>query len=119
MALKNYFRGFHTCYETPNHFDKIRRKHTNLNFYDVRGYTWEHDTPGRKNFLSASISPISQQRQLQAASAQEAVTAPVAQPAKVNESLINLKLEELNAKANTQSIKTADEVLGTLIDIKV
>ena len=30
-----------------------------------------------------------------------------------------LKVEEFNAKANTQSIQTADEVLGTLIDIKV
>jgi hypothetical protein len=66
-----------------------------------------------------SQEQLVQQRQLQAASTEEAVVAPVPQPTKVDESLINLKLEEMNAKANTQSIKTADEVLGTLIDIKV
>ncbi|WP_105166901.1 hypothetical protein [Pseudoalteromonas sp. T1lg23B] len=60
-----------------------------------------------------------QQRQLQAASSDEAVTAPVSQPAKLNEALVNLKVEEFNAKANTQTIRTADEVLGTLVDIKV
>jgi flagellar hook protein FlgE len=47
------------------------------------------------------------------------VTAPVSQPAKIDEALVNLKVEEFNAKANTQSIRTADEVLGTLIDISV
>jgi len=35
------------------------------------------------------------------------------------EALVNLKVEEFNAKANTQSIQTADDVLGTLIDINV
>ncbi|KKE80886.1 hypothetical protein N479_24315, partial [Pseudoalteromonas luteoviolacea S4054] len=49
----------------------------------------------------------------------KAVTAPVSQPPRIDESLVNLKVEEFNAKANTQSIQTADEVLGTLIDIKV
>ena len=32
---------------------------------------------------------------------------------------LNIYREEFNAKANTQSIQTADDVLGTLIDIKV
>ncbi|WP_286741744.1 hypothetical protein [Pseudoalteromonas sp. UBA2102] len=62
---------------------------------------------------------LAQQRQLTAARPEEAVTAPVAQPARVDEALVNLKVEEFNAKANRQSIQTADEVLGTLIDIKV
>ncbi|MBD1582004.1 hypothetical protein HG263_19900 [Pseudoalteromonas sp. JBTF-M23] len=60
-----------------------------------------------------------QQRQLSAAGSNEASTAPVSQPARLDESLVNLKVEEFNAKANTQTIRTADEVLGTLIDIKV
>ncbi|BBN82811.1 flagellar hook protein FlgE [Pseudoalteromonas sp. A25] len=60
-----------------------------------------------------------QQRQLKAASSDEATTAPVSQPARLDEALVNLKVEEFNAKANTQTIRTADEVLGTLIDIKV
>ncbi|WP_440054340.1 hypothetical protein ACSLBF_15985 [Pseudoalteromonas sp. T1lg65] len=58
-------------------------------------------------------------RQLQGASTDEAVTAPVSQVPKLEESLVALKVEEFNAKANTQTIRTADEVLGTLIDIKV
>ncbi|CCQ12740.1 FIG00949588: hypothetical protein [Pseudoalteromonas luteoviolacea B = ATCC 29581] len=62
---------------------------------------------------------IAQQRQTQAARPEEAVTAPVAQPPKVDEALVQLKVEEFNAKANTQTIRTADEVLGTLVDVRV
>ncbi|MFC3034833.1 hypothetical protein ACFOEE_20195 [Pseudoalteromonas fenneropenaei] len=62
---------------------------------------------------------LAQQRQLQAASKDEAVTPPVSQPPRIDESLVQLKVEEFNAKANTQTIRTADEVLGTLVDIKV
>ncbi|WP_462150565.1 hypothetical protein [Pseudoalteromonas xiamenensis] len=62
---------------------------------------------------------IAQQRQLQAARPEEAVTPPVSQLPRLDESLVQLKVEEFNAKANTQSIRTADEVLGTLVDIKV
>lgn len=64
-------------------------------------------------------SQLAQQRQLQGASPDEAITAPVSQPARIDEALVNLKVEEFNAKANTQSIRTADEVLGNLIDISV
>ncbi|KAF7769037.1 hypothetical protein PCIT_a3579 [Pseudoalteromonas citrea] len=60
-----------------------------------------------------------QQRQLQGARPEESVTAPVSQSAKIDEALVNLKVEEFNAKANVQTIRTADEALGTLIDIKV
>jgi hypothetical protein len=59
-----------------------------------------------------------QQRQLQGASSDESVVAPVSQPAKIDEAYVNLKVEEFNAKANTQTIRTADEVLGTIIDIR-
>ena len=62
---------------------------------------------------------LAQQRQLQGASPDEAVTAPASQPAEIDEALVNLKVEEFNAKANIQSIRTADEALGTLIDISV
>ncbi len=37
----------------------------------------------------------------------------------VSEELVNLRVEQFNAQANTQSIQTADEVLGTLIDVRV
>ncbi|TLX52233.1 hypothetical protein CWC31_03535 [Pseudoalteromonas ruthenica] len=59
-----------------------------------------------------------QGRQLQGANANEAVTAPVSQAPRVDEELVNLKVAEFNAKANTESIRTADEVLGTIIDIR-
>ena len=42
----------------------------------------------------------------------------MSQPARIDEALVNLKVEEFNAKANVNTIQTADEVLGTLIDIK-
>ncbi|MEI5640318.1 MULTISPECIES: hypothetical protein [unclassified Pseudoalteromonas] len=59
------------------------------------------------------------QRQLQAASSDEATTAPVSETPSLTESVVALKVEEFNAKANVQTIRTADEALGTLIDIKV
>lgn len=35
------------------------------------------------------------------------------------QSLVQLNTETLNAEANVRSIRTADEMLGTLIDVKV
>lgn len=35
------------------------------------------------------------------------------------QSLVQLNTEALNAEANVRSIRTADEMLGTLIDVKV
>ncbi len=60
-----------------------------------------------------------QSRQLQAASSNEAVTAPVSQTPNVTEEIVNLKVAEFSAKANAKTIQTADEVLGTLIDVRV
>lgn len=37
----------------------------------------------------------------------------------VTDSLIQLKVAELHAGANAKSIQTADDMLGTLIDIRV
>lgn len=42
-----------------------------------------------------------------------------AQPPSLNNSLAQLGQEERNAQANVKSIQTADEVLGTVIDIRV
>jgi flagellar hook protein FlgE len=47
------------------------------------------------------------------------ITQPAQPPAKVDEELVNLKVEQFNAKANVATIQTADEVLGTLIDVRV
>lgn len=49
------------------------------------------------------------------ASAQPQSSTPV-QP--VTEQLVKLKLEERNAQANSQVIRTADQVVGSLIDTR-
>ncbi|HEY0923384.1 excinuclease ATPase subunit [Rheinheimera pacifica] len=41
------------------------------------------------------------------------------QPGSLTSSLVQLGQEERNAQANVKSIQTADEVLGTVIDIRV
>lgn len=47
-------------------------------------------------------------------------TGNVANPqADIQEGLINANVSELNAKANAKVMATADDMLGTLIDIKV
>lgn len=40
-------------------------------------------------------------------------------PASLTNSLVQLGQEERNAQANVKTIQTADEVLGTVIDIRV
>lgn len=37
----------------------------------------------------------------------------------LTDEVVNLRVEQFNAQANTQTIQTADEVLGTLIDVRV
>ncbi len=64
-------------------------------------------------------SQLIQQRQLLAASPNEAGTPPVSQSTPINESLVNLKVAEFSAKANINTMQTADDMLSTLIDIKV
>lgn len=54
----------------------------------------------------------------QAAAPQQASVAP-REPASLTDSLVQLGQEERNAQANVRSIQTADEVLGTVIDIRV
>lgn len=54
----------------------------------------------------------------QSVSVNQAANAPKTSSVNITEEAINLRIGELNAKANTQSIRTADDVLGTLIDIR-
>jgi len=37
----------------------------------------------------------------------------------INQSIVDLKVAEFQAKASTEVIKTADENLGTLLDVRV
>ncbi len=59
---------------------------------------------------TASVEQSNQQRQ-----------APVAEPTNpaLEQSLVQLATEQNYAEANVKSIKTADEVLGSVIDIRV
>lgn len=73
---------------------------------------------------------INQQTQVNRASetersaGQASVSEPVAnlrtlQPASLTNSLVQLGQEERNAQANVKTIQAADEMLGTVIDIRV
>ncbi|WP_042150280.1 MULTISPECIES: hypothetical protein [unclassified Pseudoalteromonas] len=62
---------------------------------------------------------IDRNQNLEAARTDEAITQPAQPPAKIDEELVNLKVEQFNAQANVSTIQTADEVLGTLIDVRV
>lgn len=67
-----------------------------------------------------------QQQQVEAAQDQQAAQADAAArpqqaaPATdVTQSLVRLEQQELSAQANVRSLRTADEMLGSIIDIRV
>jgi len=62
---------------------------------------------------------IDRDQNLDAARTDEVIAQPAQPPAKIDEELVNLKVEQFNAQANVSTIQTADEVLGTLIDVRV
>lgn len=41
------------------------------------------------------------------------------QPANLNQEIVNLKVSEYQAKASAEVINSADEALGTLLDVRV
>jgi septation ring formation regulator EzrA len=50
----------------------------------------------------------------------QTATTPVAQePTGITESVVNLKVAEVQAKASAEVVQSADENLGTLIDVRV
>lgn len=51
--------------------------------------------------------------------AQQNVEAQRRQTPDMTQSLVQLNTESINAEANVRSIRTADEMLGTLIDVTV
>lgn len=58
-------------------------------------------------------------RETDASQQQRSLQATAEQPRSVTNSLVKLNTEEANAEANVRSIQAADEVLGTVIDIRV
>ncbi|MEM0515126.1 hypothetical protein WCN91_06745 [Pseudoalteromonas sp. YIC-827] len=57
-------------------------------------------------------------RQPQGASNGETLIAPVAETPRLEQELVNLQVAELQAKASARVISSADELLGTIIDIR-
>ena len=55
----------------------------------------------------------------QAQSAQQPRPLQSTEPPPLTDSLVRLASEERNAQANARTIQTADDVLGTVIDIRV
>lgn len=66
-----------------------------------------------------------QQQQVDAAQDQQAQVDATARPQQaapatdVTQSLVRLEQQELSAQANVRSLRTADEMLGSIIDIRV
>lgn len=56
------------------------------------------------------------QQSQQGNAARSAESAPVEQPPALTESIVSLKLAEVQGRTSAEVIRTADEVLGTLID---
>lgn len=51
---------------------------------------------------------------------QEATPTPATAPARdLTQSLVRLEQQELQAQANVRSLRTADEMLGSIIDVRV
>ncbi|WP_306519300.1 excinuclease ATPase subunit [Rheinheimera sp.] len=56
---------------------------------------------------------------VQQASADRVTLSSESQVPSLTQSLVQLNTEQINAEANVRSIQTADEVLGSVIDIRV
>ena len=69
--------------------------------------------------ISSATARTEQQPETQPASEQEGVTQPVQSSAEISQELVNLRVEQRNAEANANTIRTADEVLGTILDVRV
>lgn len=65
-------------------------------------------------------SAAESRNQIQGVAAQPAALAPDApNTPSVESQIVRLSVERLNGEANIRTIETADEVLGSLIDVKV
>lgn len=49
----------------------------------------------------------------------ETTATPTQQPQDINQSLVRLELQQLQGQANVRSLRTADEMLGSIIDVRV
>lgn len=68
---------------------------------------------------SANIARAQTEREVERAEPAPETREAQSPPVNVTNELVNLRVEQFNAQANTRSIQTADEVLGTLIDVRV
>ena len=68
---------------------------------------------------SVNIARAETEREIERAEPTPETQEAQSPPERVTNELVNLRVEQFNAQANTRSIQTADEVLGTLIDVRV
>lgn len=79
----------------------------------------------RQTTLNRQQQQQQQQQQVDAAQDQQAQVDATARPQQaapatdVTQSLVRLEQQELSAQANVRSLRTADEMLGSIIDIRV
>lgn len=65
------------------------------------------DRRAEEQFKSEAVTPVETQR-----------TITPEQPVELTEAVVNLKVAEFQSKASAEVIKTADEALGSLIDVR-
>jgi hypothetical protein len=70
------------------------------------------------NNSSASASGLTQSNTQSSAQNSASVPALTDAPS-INQSIVDLKVAEFQAKASAEVIQTADETLGTLLDVRV
>jgi len=60
-----------------------------------------------------------QEQELAAQTTADTTTTPTQQPQDINQSLVRLEQQQLQGQANVRSLRTADEMLGSIIDVRV
>ena len=71
------------------------------------------------NIARAQIESSNDQLSTQASAASSNALATEQAPVNLTNELINLRVQQFNAQSSIRTIQTADEVLGTLIDVRV
>ena len=60
-----------------------------------------------------------QEQEVAAQTTADTTPTPTQQPQDINQSLVRLEQQQLQGQANVRSLRTADEMLGSIIDLRV
>ncbi len=60
-----------------------------------------------------------QEQEVAAQTTADTTPTPTQQPQDINQSLVRLEQQQLQGQANVRSLRTADEMLGSIIDVRV